>query len=433
MVQPRDTRDVQAVVRWANRFGVRLVARSGGHSYAGYSTSSQGVVVDLGRMRGVRVAGGRATVGPGAQLIDLYAPSSRRGLLVPGGSCPSVGVGGLALGGGHGLSGRRFGLTSDNLRAATVVTADGRARRVSRQAGEDLFWACRGGGGGNFGIVTSLAFATHRAAGGSWFFVSWPWSQAAEALAAWQAFAPEAPPALTSIFSLGTSGGSGSPRVTALGQHFGSESALRRLIRPLARVDGAQVSSGSASMMGLNLRWAGCLDDGFRACHTRGTRAGGTLPRASFLAKSDYFDRPLPPTARRRMVAWVERRQRTPSLGSGALLLDAYGGAYNGPRRTRRRSSTATRSSRSSTTPHSARGGGRDPRLDPGRVARPQAVRVRRGLPELHRPAAGELAAGLLRREPRPAARGQAPLRPGLSLSLSPGDSAGGLTSSSAS
>ena len=193
VVQPRDTRDVQAVVRWANRFGVRLVARSGGHSYAGYSTSSQGVVVDLGRMRGVHVAGGRATVGPGAQLIDLYATLSRRGLLVPGGSCPSVGVGGQALGGGHGLSGRRFGLMSDNLRAATVVTADGRARRVSRQAGEDLFWACRGGGGGNFGIVTSLAFATHRAAGGSWFFVSWPWSQAAEALAAWQAFAPRRP------------------------------------------------------------------------------------------------------------------------------------------------------------------------------------------------------------------------------------------------
>ena len=179
-------------------------------------------------MGGVRVGGGRATVGPGAQLIDLYAALSRRGLLVPAGSCPSVGVGGLALGGGHGLSGRRFGLTSDNLRAATIVTADGRARRVSSGAGEDLFWACRGGGGGNFGIATSLTFETHRAAGGSWFFVSWPWSQAAEALAAWQAFAPGAPPALTSIMSLGTSGGSGSPRVTALGQHFGSESALRR-------------------------------------------------------------------------------------------------------------------------------------------------------------------------------------------------------------
>jgi FAD/FMN-containing dehydrogenase len=331
VVEALDTRDVQAAVRWADRFDVRVVPRSGGHSYAGYSTISRGVVVDVGRMRAVRVTGGRATVGAGTQLIDLYSALSRRGLLVPGGSCPSVGVAGLALGGGHGLSGRRFGLTSDNLRAATVVTASGNALHVDADTHEDLFWACRGGGGGNFGIATSLTFQAHRARGGSWFFVSWPWGAAAEALAAWQVFAPRAPRALTSIFSLGTTGGAGPPRVTAAGQHFGSESSLRRLIRPLAAVDGASVSSGSASMMGLALRWAGCLDDGYRACHTRGTRAWGALPRARFLAKSDYFERRVPAAGRRRMVDWIERRQRSPSLGSGALILDAYGGAYNRP------------------------------------------------------------------------------------------------------
>ena len=165
VVQPLDTRDVQAVVNWANRFDVRIVARSGGHSYAGYSTTGNGVVVDLSRLRGIRVAGGRATVGPGAQLIDVYSKLASRGLLVPAGSCPSVGIAGLALGGGHGLSGRRFGLTTDNLAAATIVTADGRARRVDANTNEDLYWACRGGGGGNFGIVTSLTFRAHRATG----------------------------------------------------------------------------------------------------------------------------------------------------------------------------------------------------------------------------------------------------------------------------
>jgi FAD/FMN-containing dehydrogenase len=331
VVQPLDTRDVQAIVRWAERFGVRVVARAGGHSYAGYSTTSNGAVVDLSRLRGVRVANGRATVGAGAQLIDVYARLARRGLLVPAGSCPSVGIAGLALGGGHGLSGRRYGLTSDNLVAATIVTADGRAQRVDRDTNEGLYWACRGGGGGNFGIVTSLTLQAHRARGAAWFLVRFQWSQASEALAAWQRFAPGAPPALTSIFSLGTTGGSGPPSVTAVGQFFGSESALRRLIRPLARVDGASVSTGSSSMMSLALRWAGCLDDGLRACHTRGTRPGGTLARASFYAKSDYFDSPLSARARRTMIAWIERRQRTPSLGSGALLLDAYGGALNRP------------------------------------------------------------------------------------------------------
>ena len=331
VVQPLDTRDVQAVVNWADRFGVRVVARSGGHSYAGYSTTSGGVVVDLSLLRGIRVAGGRATVGAGAQLIDVYSKLASRGLLVPAGSCPSVGIAGLALGGGHGLSGRRFGLTTDNLAAATIVTADGRARRVDADTNENLYWACRGGGGGNFGIVTSLTFRAHRASGAAWFFIRFPWSQAGEALAAWQRFAPGAPPALTSIFTLGTTGGAGSPSVTALGQYFGSESALRNLIRPLARVDGASVSTGSSTMMSLVLRWAGCLDEGYRACHTRGTRPGGQLPRASFYAKSDYFGDPLPPRGRQVMIDWIERRQRTPSQGSGALILDAYGGAYNRP------------------------------------------------------------------------------------------------------
>jgi FAD/FMN-containing dehydrogenase len=323
VVQVLDTRDVQAVVSWASRYGVRVTARSGGHSYAGYSTTPNGVVIDLSRLNGVGVSNGRATVGPGAQLIDVYSKLAGRGLLVPGGSCPTVGIAGLALGGGHGLSGRRFGLTSDNLRAATIVTADGRARRVDADTNEDLYWACRGGGGGNFGIVTSLTFQAHRAAGAAWFFIRFPWSQAREAMAAWQRFAPHAPPALTSICTLGTTGGSGSPSITALGQYFGSESALRNLIRPLSRIDGASVSTGSSTMLSLALRWAGCLDESVSACRDS--------PRASFYAKSDYFDEPLPARGRQTMIDWIERRQRTPSAGSGALIMDAYGGAYNRP------------------------------------------------------------------------------------------------------
>ena len=331
VVQPLDTRDVAAVVRWSNRFNVHLVPRSGGHSYAGYSTTSSGVVVDLSRISGVRVSNGRATVGAGTQLIDVYAALARRGLLVPAGSCPSVGITGLALGGGHGLSGRRFGLTTDNLLGATIVTADGRIRQVDQNSDEDLYWACQGGGGGNFGIVTSLTLQAHRANGAAWFFMSWPWAAAGQVLAAWQAFVPHAPPALTSILSLATTGGAGSPRVTAIGQFFGSESAMRRVIRPLTRVGGANLSAGRSSMMALALRWAGCVDESFRACHTRGTSPGGQLPRESFFAKSDYFNRPLPARGRQVMIDWIERRQRTPSLGSGALLFDAYGGAYNGP------------------------------------------------------------------------------------------------------
>ena len=323
LVLAESTADVAAAVRWANRFDVRVVARSGGHSYGGYSTASDGLVIDLSRFRGVSVSSGRARIGAGAQLIDVQRALTRRGVTVPSGSCPSVGIAGLALGGGHGLAGRRLGLTSDNLIAARMVTADGRVRHVDAGTNEDLYWACRGGGGGNFGIVTSLTLRTHRAPRASWFSVSWPWSQAEEALAAWQRFAPGAPPALTSIFSLGTTGGSGSPRVAALGQYFGGETALRRLIGPLTRVAGANLSSGSSSYFSLVQRWAGCLGEGLEACH-RSTRS-------SFFAKSDYFDKRLGPRGRAIMIDWIERRQRNPSLGSGALLLDAYGGALNRP------------------------------------------------------------------------------------------------------
>ena len=111
--------------------------------------------------------------------------------------------------------------------------------------------------------------------------------------------------------------------MAAVGQYFGDLAKLRRLVGPLTRVAGASLSSGSSSYFSLVLRWAGCLDGGFAACH-RSTRS-------SFFAKSDYFHKRLGPRGRATMIDWIERRQRNPSLGSGALLLDAYGGALNRP------------------------------------------------------------------------------------------------------
>ncbi len=324
VVLVEDPADVAAVVRWANRFDVRIAARSGGHSYGGYSTPGRGVVVDLSKLGGVRVANGRARVGAGTRLIDLQHTLTRRGLSVPSGSCPSVGIAGLALGGGHGLAGRRFGLTSDNLEAATIVTADGRVRRVDRDTNADLFWALRGGGGGNFGIVTELTLQAHRARGAAWFAVSWPWSQAGQALAAWQRFAPHAPPALTSILSLGTTGGAGSPRVAALGQFFGSTAALRRLIRPLTRVDGASASAGSSSYFSLVLRWAGCLDSGFRGLppvHALGVPRQVRLLRQAaapaWAPRDDRLDRAPPAHPFARLGRTAARRLRRGAQPSG--------------------------------------------------------------------------------------------------------------------
>jgi len=322
VVTVRDSADVEALMRWAGREDVAVVARSGGHSYIRQSGGTGAVVADLSRLRTVRViaGAGEAEVGGGVQLIDLNRTLAARGALVPSGSCPSVGIGGVTLGGGMGLSARRLGLTCDRLVAATIVTADGRRRRVDPRADEDLFWALRGGGG-SFGVVTSLRFRVHRASRAAWASVSLPWAHADEALARWQALAPTAPRALTSILSL--SAGS-PPQVTVIAQHFGSEAQLRRLLAPLTRIDGASLRTGVDGLMGLARRWAGCLDGPFAACHTEGTRPGGELPRAAFAASSIYLVRRLDGAGRRALLERVASRR-----GSGTVILDAYGGAIN--------------------------------------------------------------------------------------------------------
>lgn len=319
VVQPRDVRDVQQAVRWAQRHDVPLTVRSGGHSYEGYSTIDNGLVLDLRRLRAVHVTRGRALVGGGAQLIDVHAQLARRNATLPTGSCPSVGVGGLTLGGGMGLSGRAHGLTCDNVTGLTIVTPDGRLRRCNARSHEDLFWACRGGGGGNFGVVTSFEFKTHAARRGAWFSISWPWGQADAALAAWQRFAPHTANALTSVLDLGSHGGA--PSISARGQYLGRESQLRALLRPLTEVAGAALATGSEGSFALVKRWAGCSDLGRGACDT----TGASRPTARFAAGSAYVDRALDAQGRAAILSAVER----PHPGAGMLILDAYGGAIN--------------------------------------------------------------------------------------------------------
>ena len=320
VVQPRDARDVQAVVRWAQRHGLALTARSGGHSYAGYSTVAGGVVLDLRRMRDVRVTRGHVRVGGGAQLIDVHTELARHGGMLPTGSCPSVGVGGSTQGGGMGLSGRALGLTCDNVQAFTIVTPDGRLRRCDKRTHADLFWACRGGGGGNFGIVTSFEFAPHAARRVAWFLLSWPWEQAGEALAAWQRLAPHAPHALTSVLVL--SAGAGHPQVHAIGQYFGSERQLLAVLRP-GRGGAAQQRLRELPCAGQAM--AGCAHIGLPACHTAGTAAGGRMSRARFVAGSAFVEPPLSAEGRDALLAGVKR----PHPEAGVLILDAYGGVIN--------------------------------------------------------------------------------------------------------
>jgi FAD/FMN-containing dehydrogenase len=327
VARPLGATDVSAAVQWCVAKGSPLRARSGGHSYAGYSVLSNGVVLDMRNIRNVNVdrSTGTATIGVGAQLIDVYTALASHGATIPAGSCPSVCLGGHALGGGMGLAGRNFGLACDHIVGARIVTADGKIHNITQKNDPDLMWALKGGGGGNFGVVTQLTMKLQKApSSAAYFFVSWPFSSASEALEAWLAWAPHARQQISSIFHL--DGGAGALAVSVDGQYFGPEGDLAGLLAPL-RVGGASISTGTLGYQALQQLWAGCAHQSLASCHTEGTRPGGTLMRQSFNAKSDYVTKQFPAAARNALISAAESRASSP--GSGAILFDSYGGAIS--------------------------------------------------------------------------------------------------------
>ena len=149
-------------VSFARDNDVLIAVRGGGHSFSGQSVCDGGLMIDLSRMRGVRVDPGalRARAEPGVLLGELDRETQAFGLATPAGTVSHTGIAGLTLGGGFGRLARKYGLSCDNLVAADVVTADGKLVHVSADENPDLLFGLRGGGG-NFGIVTSFEYGLH--------------------------------------------------------------------------------------------------------------------------------------------------------------------------------------------------------------------------------------------------------------------------------
>jgi FAD/FMN-containing dehydrogenase len=162
IVRPINEDDVRLAVAFARETGLVLAIRGGGHNIAGLAVCDGGLVIDFSAMKRVLVdaTGRRAWVQPGATLHDLDCATQAYGLATPTGINSTTGIAGLTLGGGFGWLSRKYGLTSDNLTAAQIVTADGKLLHVGAGSHSDLFWALRGGGG-NFGVVTEFEFALH--------------------------------------------------------------------------------------------------------------------------------------------------------------------------------------------------------------------------------------------------------------------------------
>lgn len=189
IVYCESTRDVQNAVKWADCKNIPVRIRSGGHNHEAFSTGN-GLVIDVNRMKQVQVdiKKNTAKIQPGITGGELYSLLGKYNLTQAGGTCADVGISGLVLTGGMGPLLRKHGLTCDNLISIELVDAKGVIIQATKDnEHQDLFWACRGGGGGNFGVVTSIVMQVYPAKPATWFNIGWDWNQPVEKIIdAWQ-------------------------------------------------------------------------------------------------------------------------------------------------------------------------------------------------------------------------------------------------------
>ncbi|MEY2953180.1 MAG: hypothetical protein RLZZ401_1267 [Pseudomonadota bacterium] len=247
-----DEADVQLCLRWAREHRQPFAVRSGGHSYAGFSTTT-GLLISVRHIKQVAFDLERriATVGAGASNQDIADVLRHTNLAIPSGRCPTVGVSGLVLGGGWGFSATRSGLTADSLLASNIVLADNR-RAVARgpsslgnadgmPAGEtenaDLFWALRGGGGGNFGVNTSFTFRLSEASPVTLFNILWPGEKQVDMLSLLQSIQLNHATQMSTRTKAypdqaGAKPGRNQLQVATLGLFWGSEAQARDALAP---------------------------------------------------------------------------------------------------------------------------------------------------------------------------------------------------------
>jgi FAD/FMN-containing dehydrogenase len=311
--------DVAETLAAGRAHGLRVAPRSGGHCFAGRS-STDGIVVDVAPLNTVAVSDGLVTAGAGTRLGDLYDALDASGLTIPAGCGPDVGIAGLALGGGLGVLGRREGLTSDSLVAADVVLADGRVVECDEHHDADLFWALRGAGGGQFGVATSLTFRTLPAPAATRFHLVWPIADAEAVIRAWQAWAPDAPGELAASLLVKAPGDpERPPAVNVFGTMLAGESDTAERLSGLVdrvRADPASAERAHApyretkrALAEIELAGAADGEDGVMFC------------------RSEYFARPLAPEA---IAALVRHLGRDRVAGEARELdFSPWAGAYN--------------------------------------------------------------------------------------------------------
>jgi hypothetical protein len=244
-----DESDVQRCIAWVQDAGVPFAIRSGGHNYAGFSTTP-GLLIDVKPMSGVRLdlANGTATVQGGANNETVASALRVAPFAIPAGRCPTVGTSGLVLGGGWGFAASHAGLTCDSLLATDVILADGSKRSISDDEYGDLFWAVRGGGGGNFGVHTSFTFKLRPVQDVTTFNLVWTPGKQVELMRALQSMQLTNPRAISTRTKARPIAAGPRPQrdqllVETLGLFWGSEKQLRELLAPVYGVQPPRIEN----------------------------------------------------------------------------------------------------------------------------------------------------------------------------------------------
>jgi FAD/FMN-containing dehydrogenase len=319
VVKVAGAEDVQRVIGFAREHDVRVVARNGGHSFGGYSMGEGALVVDVSELDRVEVSYDRsqARLGAGATVLPTYKALWPYKLAIPAGTCPTVGITGLTAGGGLGVLGRVHGLTCDSLVEAELVTAGGELLRASEDVNADLFWALRGGGGGNVGIVVAQTFRlvpvdmrfTH-------LTLEFEWDAAARVVGSWQQWAHGVPGELWSVLFLETQAPELGPGIVVETVYAGDPADLDLLVDELAASVGAAPRPVKASTSEFVTIPSDFYCKGLRPeeCHTADLFPHGKLPHTAYYATCDVARREWPAAGIDALVTAIEERQRDPVL-----------------------------------------------------------------------------------------------------------------------
>ncbi|KAF9898948.1 hypothetical protein EC991_009919 [Linnemannia zychae] len=327
---PTSGDDAAAAIVCASAYNVSIIPRSGGHSFEGYSGGGEGgsLVIDLNLLQHFSIDHntGIATVGAGNRLGSLYTKLWDAGqYLIPAGSCPGVGIGGHALGGGMGMVGRKYGMLSDNIVEMTMVEANGNIRRINMTSAPELFWALRGAGGGSFGLVTEFKIQAFKAPDTvTTIMTVYPWSAYKTVINSFGTWAKNVTNEFTPLLIVNNGA------IAVVGTFLGTKDETQKALASLIALTGppSQTTYSEGTWYQAAANWADMegapLDDPF-AEHTR-----------SFRLRSLLYRRPISNSELTTIAKYIDNPpDDTPvnpdSRVSTSIIFEVWGGKIDHP------------------------------------------------------------------------------------------------------